>query len=61
MIANGVEARMAAGEELGGVNTGANAVSLGEDVERAGLGGNQRNQVLRAWSATYVGGAVSDA
>jgi hypothetical protein len=30
--------------ETGGVNAGASAVSLGDEVETASLGGSQRNQ-----------------
>jgi hypothetical protein len=42
---NGDDARIAAGADIGGVNAGAKAVSLGDEVETGGLGGNQRSQV----------------
>ena len=44
MAGNGVDARAAEEEETGGVNAGASAVSLGEEVATASLGGNQKNQ-----------------
>jgi len=43
VASNGVDARTAE-EETGGVNAGASAVSLGDEVETASLGGNQKNQ-----------------
>jgi len=46
-------------EETGGVKAGASAVSLGDEVETAGLSGNQRNQA--GSSLTYVNEPVSDA
>lgn len=57
MAGKGVDAL--AEEETGGVKAGASAVSLGDEVETAGLSGNQRNQA--GSSLTYVNEPVSDA